>query len=382
MSRARGVSPLTALALILCAVSCGSPPSSEGPSSQPASSARTASSARLTSPCPVSTPLVATAASTPGVPAGRLGAGLTYDPKHGYLLMFGGADPNPPTPLPVGFVKPVGYNNAVSDETWTWNGNRWNLLHPPTSPSARSFPAMAYDPHLQQVILLGGGAPNSDPGRHDMWAWDGTTWIQLHPGSLPTIERPGLVLDRDLSAVIGLGPDAAGHGFGVWQWTGSDWTYTATVGGPSVRFGFSFAYDLDQHADVLAAGYFSMGPDGGARETWLLRQGTWSLAPAGSVGPATYATAAFDEARHQLVLLAAGECAPSDWADETWTWTGDTWTRHYPVHRPPGELSSESMAYDVVSGRVLVFGGKSDELQSNVTNQTWVWDGTDWVRLT
>jgi hypothetical protein len=74
--------------------------------------------------------------------------------------------------------------------------------------------------------------------------------------------------------------------------------------------------------------------------------------------------------------------APPQWVTETWTWDGAAWTLRNPQHRPPGALSGHSLAYDAASKRVVLFGGKSDMLHSNPLDQTWVWDGNDWVQLT
>jgi hypothetical protein len=327
--------------------------------------------------------MVSSTQSWPNVPVGRTGAGLTYDVKHGYLLMFGGASFGDSESPPPGFVKTNGMYQFLSNETWTWDGNHWTLLHPPTSPSPRVYPAMAYDPHRQQVILFGAGYPG------DMWGWDGVTWTELHPAHLPQ-SASNAVLDRDLGSVAMLGVDGPPGAtrltdFVMWQWTGSDWTKSALAGNPIWRGDFGFAYDPDHHQEVLVGGYvcegscgiFNMKPVG---ETWLLRQGKWSQWSPGSVGPSGYARAAFDEARHQMVVV-VGYGTPPDWDVETWTWDGATWTKRDSLHRPPGQLSGQSLAYDAANGRVLMFGGKSDHLNSIPLNQTWAWDGNDWVRL-
>jgi hypothetical protein len=82
------------------------------------------------------------------------------------------------------------------------------------------------------------------------------------------------------------------------------------------------------------------------------------------------------------MVVVVGYGAPPDWDVETWTWDGATWTKRDSLHRPPGQLSGQSLAYDAANGRVLMFGGKSDHLNSIPLNQTWAWDGNDWVRLT
>jgi hypothetical protein len=312
----------------------------------------------------------------PNVPVGRIGAGLTYDVKHGYLLMFGGSTyVSDSVSSPPGFIETNGLRPYLSNETWTWDGNHWTLLHPPSSPPASSNLAMAYDPRSQRVILEG------------RWAWDGTTWTELHPAHAPPYLCCGF-LDRDLGSLVMIGvetePGVAQH-IVMWQWTGSDWIKTVPAGSPPWRGDFGFAYDPDRRQAMLVGGYF-VKP--GSRdttdvgETWLLRQGKWSQWSPGSVGPSGYAKAAYDEARHQLVVVVGYAGAPPQWVTETWTWDGAAWTLRNPQHRPPGALSGHSLAYDAASKRVVLFGGKSDMLHSNPLDQTWVWDGNDWVQLT
>jgi len=110
----------------------------------------------------------------PNVPVGRIGAGLTYDAKHGYLLMFGGSTwVSDSVSSPPGFIETNRLLKFLSNETWIWDGNHWTLLHPPKSPPPGAFLAMAYDPQSQRVIVIGANGLA-------MWAWDGTNdWVQL-----------------------------------------------------------------------------------------------------------------------------------------------------------------------------------------------------------
>lgn len=145
--------PAIATLLAVVLVGCGAPPTA-----RPADSPTSASSPR-SSPA-------ALASATPGTPGPRRSAALGWDPKDGYLLMFGGM---------------VGGGSAatVYGDTWVWAGAKWLQLHPPTSPPARSGSSVGYDPISQRMILYGGGtdfyAQSADPTRNDTWAWDGET---------------------------------------------------------------------------------------------------------------------------------------------------------------------------------------------------------------
>src|SRR5437667_12480600 len=59
----------------------------------------------------------------------------------------------------------------------------WVQLSPATSPPARSYLAMTYDPVSGKIIMFGG----FDGRRYlnDTWAFDGTTWTRVRTRGLP-----------------------------------------------------------------------------------------------------------------------------------------------------------------------------------------------------
>ncbi len=164
---------------------------------------------------PSSTPRVSPSPSeigVPGTPGGRLGASMAWDERNGYLLMFGGA-------------RFSSSGNIPYNDTWIWTGNEWRQLQPTVSPPGRTFPAMAFDKDSQRVLLFGGGAANSDPSRNDTWAWDGTTWTELHPTTTPPLRAEArMVYDPDLPGIVLVSqasPGDAGY-VTTWTWTGSN----------------------------------------------------------------------------------------------------------------------------------------------------------------
>ncbi len=367
--------------ILLAAYGCGRPPqTASGQSTSPVAKAvpisTTATEARTASPSPCPTE---NSLSQPS-PRGRVG--LAYDAKDGYLLMFGGGYFSySGCRLPAGFSQPSGYNIPVTDQTWEWDGTHWTLLHPATSPSARTVGAMAFDPNSQRVILFGGGGPNLDLPRNDMWAWDGTTWTELHPASMGVrcfADEGQAVFDRDLSAVVFVAcnqtqqPDPS-H---LWEWNGSNWSYQPTTGTPPrSRFGFAFAYDPDRHQDVFTGGWNSYAPGDVDHDTWLLTHGNWTQARFSGPSPASVVRAAYDEARHRLVLVAPGVPASPDTPLETWTWDGQAWTHEHPANAPPGG----AFTYDPATRQVVMFGGQRGQ---TLVNETWAWNGVDWTHLT
>lgn len=303
------------------------------------------------------------------MPSPRQGAAFAWDPKDGYLLMFGGSTGDP--------------DRAVFGDTWAWIGSEWLQLHPQTSPPARGEGALGYDPESQRMILYGGGdnfyLQATDPQRNDTWAWDGTNWTELHPAHTPTpavccseVEmaydegKPGLWLTLGLLK--------------TWAWTGSDWTLMAPAARPPERFLFGFAYDSELRGTIAVSGYAGEGtaaPGEAAPshdDTWLWTSGRWvELRPL--VNPARGpCVAAFDKARRVLVLFSAD--------GSTWIFDGTTWLKQHALHSPPSGLSGDSIAYDPVTGSVVFFGGADSVQAQPYFNQTWSWDGSDWSRLT
>ncbi len=78
----------------------------------------------------------------------------------------------------------MGIGGSYLDDTWTWNGTTWTQQYPATSPSARDGASMAYDPATGQMVLFGGDAVSSS-NLDDTWTWNGTTWTQLSPATSP-----------------------------------------------------------------------------------------------------------------------------------------------------------------------------------------------------
>ena len=79
--------------------------------------------------------------------------------------------------------------------------NTWTDLSPTGAvPSVRAFPAMAYDPSTQKVILFGGGTLMG--AFNDLWAYDSAanTWTELEPsGELPPPRADGTMTYDPLS---------------------------------------------------------------------------------------------------------------------------------------------------------------------------------------
>ena len=97
--------------------------------------------------------------------------------------------------------------------------------------------------------------------------------------------------------------------------------------------------------------------------------------------PRNYAAAAYDSARHVVVLFGGqGEPSGSRGLQDTWTWDGKRWLQQIPAHMPNPRFLA-SMAFDESRGVIVMFGGfaASETGPPKEYDATWTWDGTDWT---
>jgi hypothetical protein len=92
-------------------------------------------------------------------PSPRAGAGMAYDANRGVVLVFGGND---------------------DKDTWAWDGRQWAKLSN-AGPDIRAMAALAYDSRRDRVVLFGGRSRVGPPTRDfdDTWHWDGNRWQRI-----------------------------------------------------------------------------------------------------------------------------------------------------------------------------------------------------------
>jgi hypothetical protein len=194
-------------------------------------------------------------------------------------------------------------------------------------PNPRAFHAVAYDSQRGRVVLFAGGNPNQPATFFgDTWEWDGSYWTQMEDIGPAPRSGHAMVYDSGLQRTFVFGGAAAGANKNdTWQWDGEEWTQLADSG-PSPRFSHAMAFDPGRNRTVLFGGVTSVSPEGA------------------------------------LSVL-----------QDTWEFDGDTWTQQQDAG-PPGR-GSHAMAYDLSSGRVVLFGGNP------ARDDTWAWDGKTWVQI-
>jgi hypothetical protein len=194
-------------------------------------------------------------------PTALLGAAMAYDSGADRMIVFGGFDLA---------------TSRENNETWAYDvdSSTWERMLPQQSPSPRNFSAMAYDAASDRVILFGGAPASGVLG--DTWAYDyeSDTWTEMSPPTSPLARTYSWMVydpNRDLMILFGGSEDTETASLGdVWEYDleSNRWTNVSPHDGPGARSWHAMAYDEEASLIVVFGG-------GGARtqytaETWLL----------------------------------------------------------------------------------------------------------------
>ena len=88
---------------------------------------------------------------------------------------------------------------------------------------------------------------------------------------------------------------------------------------------------------------------------------------------------AYSPANKGLVLFSGAKITTNSVAeDDTWLWNGSSWKRLSPAKSPPGSLFG-AMATDTAAGDVVLLTGLASLTGNSTPGVTWTWNGTTWV---
>lgn len=180
-------------------------------------------------------------------PSSRGFAAIAYDGAHKNVVLFGGAPYR---------------TNAVSGETWLWDGKDWNLQSPPEPvPDPRQNAVMVYDAHRKAIVMFGGRGADGKP-MNDTWTWDGSAWKIMPSAGAPS-PRHSATIAYDVcraEAVMFGGVGDAINSFApqpgeTWTWDGARWTKKSPLLSPPPRIGASMAYSPASGRVLLYGGF-------------------------------------------------------------------------------------------------------------------------------
>jgi hypothetical protein len=301
---------------------------------------------------------------------------MAYDPPTQRVVLFGGLSPN----------------GTLSD-TWTWDGNAWDVKRPPTVPPGREIAALGFDETTNKLILAGGEAANKcpvsppdpcrsvgglfrvgDPGS-DVWAWDGTTRSNLGSPPMATPNDRFAVpklLDDPLTGRMML----LGEGPATFPPTGLSHVRPDPNVGASDTY--VAAYDARNHR-VIAVEHFSTPtpPNSAAARsetrTWAWDGTRWTQVTAQY--PSLFGLSGFNAA--MATDPSTGEVLLVDAKSRTWRLKQSNWTL-VSTALPP--LHGFALADYPPARQVMLFGGSSTADIDTASSDTWTWDGTTWTR--
>lgn len=236
----------------------------------------------------------------PGVAA----ASMAFDERRGVVVLYGG------------------YRDHFSDETWEFDGTRWQKVAGnrqvcevpnPNAPVGLVSAAMAFDPESQSVLLFGGGT-ECYGWRQETWAWNGIAWTLVSTSGPGRRLYPTMASDPITNRVILFGGSSDGPVPGggyllgdTWQWKAGTWSQLPDA--PARRSSHGAAFDSRLDCFIVFGG--TEVPNGFApqysdprRDTPALRAATWVPGtdcdgPAGRYGPSL----AFDPVRQRIIMF-------------------------------------------------------------------------------
>src|SRR5438876_5501933 len=248
----------------------------------------------------------------------------------------------------------------------------WVQLSPASSPPARSYLAMAYDPASGKIIMFGGF--DGTGYLNDTWTFDGVTWTQVATNTPPPARAAAQMAYDSVTQKVVLfgGFDGANYLGDTWLWDGttSQWRHARTAHHPPRVTGPMLFPDPNGRVD-----YFG-GFDG---HFYQLTMWQWSGSDWTQLSPATVpfarssAAVATNPTIDQVVLF--GRLADVN-PNNTWTYNGATWTLQSPVKQPL-LVYAASAAFDPNINAVILFGGGSGGVDQNTTWQ-WFVTGGNW----
>jgi len=94
------------------------------------------------------------------------------------------------------------------DQTWIWNGKTWSQRFPKTIPPKRSAPRMLFLPEFGGIVMF--GRNNYGSKDHTTWLWNGTDWRPLDVKPLEHRQDP-IYIHRYSGTILAAAYDPGRH---------------------------------------------------------------------------------------------------------------------------------------------------------------------------
>ncbi|MFK7740008.1 MAG: kelch repeat-containing protein [Planctomycetota bacterium] len=161
---------------------------------------------------------------------------------------------------------------------------------------------------------------------------------------------------------------------------GQSWSQQSLANSPSPRRAGAMAVSPLSGGLLLYGGLLS-GPTAPTAETWLWSGGAWQpLATATTPPPRWGHRMVYDSRRARLVTFGGRSPTTTATNNDTWEFDGVDWVQMSPV-AAPNPRAFYSMAYDERRGVCVLYGTQSGSTFAG-GDETWEYDGTTWTQVT
>jgi hypothetical protein len=170
------------------------------------------------------------------------------------------------------------------------------------------------------------------------------------------------------------GGEAAGR---IWTWDGK-WQERSGPGGPGINDD-GILVDAPVLHGVVLLGHdpvTTAGSTWGGSWAW---DGAWHKLPAADFGMCLHpTTAAWDQRRHNIVLVVSNGCSGGNQPipSETWTFDGRVWLRRGVL---PDAAFEPTVAWDGDASTVVLLGLPHGGSTTNNKARAWTWTGKAWT---
>ena len=340
-------------------------------------------SAACATPQPTPTPVPPTPTPVPSTPSpsSRGYISMAYDTESERVIMFGGQTGN--------IMNDPAYYNG---ETWAYDvaANKWTPMNPPSGPTRRGAPELAYDAESDRVILYGGGNEVTSQ-LTDTWAYDCNTNTWKEMAAKGPAKRMGarIAYDAESDRIILFGGYVLYGSFcndtWAYDYNSDAWTEMKPSTSPPGRNYQAMAYDAKSDRVVVWGALDPAGmPIDDSAWSYDFNTNTWQeMKPDGGPRPRgrDYPAMVYDAESERMILFGG---VPQG-GDETWAYdyNTNTWTKLEPS-TVPGKLSRHAMVYSTAADRVILFGGQVGSTEFKYTGETWTYDlnTNTWTNVT
>ena len=174
-------------------------------------------------------------------------------------------------------------------------------------------------------------------------------------------------------------------------------TIVLPIASPPEREAAAMAYDSKTKQTLLFGGLGPLGNVMGG--TWLFNGVQWQKeTPTNSPSPRAFASLIYDKSTNQMILF--GGLIPhspnATVLNDTWIWNGSNWIQQNPTNSPSPRAAAAVSLSPVAHGQnsnhnsnqnshgefdVVLFGGLSSlNLVTGELNDTWIWNGSNWIQ--